>query len=91
MLLAQRAVKGSYLTAGLHVKPGNSGDSADFHTRLESGPLTDLIKSACAIAQLDLLQHAAPVFGWTVDTSTLENLLTEARQLNEASAGLAGP
>ena len=91
MLLAQRAVNGSYLIAGLHVRPGNSGSSADFHTRLESGPLTDLIKSACVIAQLDLLQHAAPVFGWTVDTSTLENLLTEARQLNEASADLAGP
>ena len=90
MFLAQRAVNGSYLIAGLHVRPGNSG-SADFHTRLESGPLTDLIKSACVIAQLDLLQHAAPVFAWTVDTSTLENLLAEARQLNDTSAGLASP
>lgn len=91
MLLAQRAVNGSYLIAGLHIRPGNSDDSADFHTRLESGPLTDLIKSACVIAQLDLLLHAAPVFGWTLDTSTLESLLAQARQLNEASAGSAGP
>ena len=91
MLLAQRAINGSYLIAGLHVKPGHSANSADFHTRLESGPLTDLIGSACVIAQLDLLQHAAPVFGWTIETSTLESLLAEARQLNEASADAAGP
>ena len=89
MLLAQRAISSSYLMAGLHVKPGPSDNSADFHTRVESGPLTDLIKSACVIAQLDLLQHAAPVFGWTVETSTIENLLAEARQLNEASADSA--
>jgi hypothetical protein len=89
--LPQRAINGSYLTAGLHVKPGNSSNSTDFHTRLESGPLTDLIKSACVIAQLALLQQAAPVFGWTVDTSTLENLLAEARQLNEASAHSPDP
>lgn len=91
MLLAQRAINGSYLIAGLHVQPGHSANSADFHTRLESGPLTDLIGSACVIAQLDLLQHAAPVFGWTIETSTLESLLAEARQLNEASADAAGP
>ena len=91
MLLAQRAINGSYLIAGLHVKPGHSDNSADFHTRLESGPLTDLIASACVIAQLDLLRHAAPVFGWTVETSTLESLLDEARHLNDASADAAGP
>jgi hypothetical protein len=91
MLLAQWAINGSYLLAGLHVKPGHDANSADFHTRLESGPLTDLIASACVIAQLDLLQHAAPVFGWTIETSMLENLLAEARQLNEASADAAGP
>jgi hypothetical protein len=86
MLLAQRAVSGSYLMAGLHLKPGPSGNSADFHTRVESGPLTDLIKSACVIAQLDLLQHAAPVFGWTIESSAIEDLLAEAKQLNETSA-----
>jgi hypothetical protein len=91
MLLAQSAINGSYLIAGLHVKPGHGANSADFHTRLESGPLTDLIASACVIAQLDLLRHAAPVFGWTIETSTLESLLAEARQLNEASAHAAGP
>lgn len=89
MLLAQRVVSGSYLIASLHIRPGNSSDSADFHTRLESGPFTDLIKSACVIAQLDLLRHAAPVFGWTINTSTLESLLAQARQLNETSAGSA--
>lgn len=91
MLLAQRAVNGSYLIAGLHIRPGNSSDRTDFHTRVESGPLTDLIKSACVIAQLDLLRHAAPMFGWTVDTRTLESLLTRARQLNEASANDTAP
>jgi hypothetical protein len=91
MLLARRAINGSYLIAGLHVKPGHGANSADFHTRMESGPLTDLIASACVIAQLDLLQHAGPVFGWTIETSTLESLLAEARQLNQASADAAGP
>jgi hypothetical protein len=90
MLLAERAINGSYLIAGLHVKPGRSDNSADFHTRVESGPLTDLIASACVIAQLELLRHAAPVFGWTAETSTLESLLDEARQLNGASADAAG-
>ena len=40
MLLAQRAISSSYLMAGLHVKPGPSDNSADFHTRVESGPLS---------------------------------------------------
>ena len=47
---------------------------------------TDLIASACVIAQLELVKHAAPMFGWTLDTETIDALLTEARELNEVSA-----
>jgi hypothetical protein len=58
----------------------------DFHTTLEPGPFTDLIASACVIAQLRLLQHAAEFFGWTIEAETVEELLLRAREVNSAVA-----
>ena len=86
MQLARHAVDASIGIAELHLKPGDDADRANYQIRLEPGPLTDLIASACVIAQLELLRHAAPVFGWTIDTSRIDALMAEARELNDASA-----
>ena len=86
MRMARHAVEGSYWTVGLHLRSGDEADHLAFHTKLEPGPFTDLIASACAIAQLELLKQAASVFGWTIDIERIDALLTAARELNEASA-----
>jgi hypothetical protein len=78
--------KGSYAAAGLHVTPDLERDTVNFKVYVKPGSFTDLIASACAIAQLELLNHAAPMFGWVIDTRTFVDLLTEAKQINESSA-----
>jgi hypothetical protein len=42
--------------------------------------------SACVIAQLNLLRHAARVFGWVVDHERIDALVAEAADINETSA-----
>lgn len=86
MQMARRSIEGSYGMVGLHVKPADGANTVGFDTRLKPGPFTDLIASACVIAQLELLKHAAPIFGWTINIEMIDALLTEAKELNEASA-----
>jgi len=86
MRLARQVVDTSYVTTGLHVQPGDQPDRMGFRTKLDPGPLSDMIATAAVIAQLELLRHSAAVFGWTTDEARIENLLSEARALNEASA-----
>lgn len=50
-----------------------------------------MVASACVIAQLDLLKRAATLFGWTIDEKKVDDLLEEARKLNQASAELDIP
>lgn len=45
-----------------------------------------MVASACVIAQLDMLKRGAKLFNWTIDEQKLEDLLEEARELNQASA-----
>ena len=71
--------------AGLHLSFGGE-DRADSRTRLQSGPLTELILSASVIAQLQLLRHAAPFFGWAVDDDKVDALLVEAVDANDRAA-----
>ncbi len=85
MELARGVWGGSYATAELHVKRPE-GEPWRFHTRLESSPLTDLIASACVVAQLRLLQGASEFFGWTIEAEKVDELLARAQELNEASA-----
>jgi hypothetical protein len=85
MQMAQRAAGHSFGIIGLHIKPVNAS-TVGFETGQRPGPFTDLIASACVIAQLELLGHAAPIFGWTIDADTVNALITEARELNESSA-----
>jgi hypothetical protein len=92
MQMSDLVVEASYGVSGLHVTPNEETNTIGFNVQLEPGPFTDLIASACAMAQLDLLKHAAPVFGWTVNAETLDELLAEAKQINETSIHtLTGP
>lgn len=85
MRLATSAANGTYAAAALHVKrPG--AEYFDFHTQLEPGPFTEMIASACVLAQITLLGHAASIFGWTVDQPKVDDLLQKARTLNESAA-----
>jgi len=85
MALAQSVVDGTYGTIGLHVKLADD-QHLGFNTRLEPGHFTEMVASACVIAQLELLKRAAKLFGWTIDDSQLDVLLRDARELNETSA-----
>jgi hypothetical protein len=85
MQMAQSAGDYGFGIIGLHISPIQAS-TVGFETRKEPGPFTDLIASACVIAQLELLRHAAPIFGWTIDTETINTLITEAREMNETSA-----
>src|ERR1035437_3736976 len=82
MALAQGVVDGTYGTIGLHVKLADD-QRFGFNTHLEPGHFTEMVASACVIAQLELLKLAAKLFGWTIDESQLDALLRDARELNE--------
>jgi hypothetical protein len=85
MEIARYCVDVSYAITGPHMKLTDAG-GVGFDTHVSPGPLTDLIASACVIAQLELLQRAAQIFGWTTDSSAINELLVEARKVNEESA-----
>jgi len=86
MQLAESAISGTYATVGLHVKWPDAGH-VGFHTRLEPGPFTEMVASACVIAQLELVKSGANLFDWTIDEGMIDGLLRQARELNDASAG----
>ena len=85
MRLAASAADATYRAAGLHI-PSEPSDQIGFRTRLDPGPLTDMVSSACVVAALEVLKGAAALFDWTVDLQEVDRLLAEARQLNEESA-----
>jgi hypothetical protein len=86
MQMARHADGNSFGIAGFHLKPASPASIFGFDTGITPGPFTDLITSACVIAQVELLENAAPVFGWTTDTETISKLKAEARELNERAA-----
>ena len=85
MALAQSVIDVTYGTIGLHVKLADD-QHFGFNTHLEPGHFSEMVASACVIAQLELLKMAAKLFGWTIDESQLDALLRDARELNETSA-----
>jgi hypothetical protein len=85
MQLAQSAVNGAYGAVALHVERTDD-EHVGFHTRLEPGPLTEMVASACVMAQLELLKRAGKLLGWAIDEAKIDDLLTRARELNEVSA-----
>jgi hypothetical protein len=84
MRLAERASDGGYSIAGLHVQV--DGDQAGFHTKRQPDAFTEMIASACMIAMLNLLKHAATVFGWSLDATRADELITKATEINDAAA-----
>jgi len=87
MTLAAGAANGAYETTGLHTQRIDAGH-AGFHVTLEPGPLTDMVSTAAVIAMLELLKQAVSLFDWTLQGSQVDELLGEARALNEAAAQL---
>jgi hypothetical protein len=85
MRLANNVIDGTFAATWPHLKQDDD-DHAGFYTQVDPGPFTEMIASACVIAQLELLKNAAKLFGWTLDTQKINDLLKEARELNEASA-----
>jgi hypothetical protein len=84
MRLADQASDGGYGIAGLHIQI--DGEHPGFHTKREPDAFTEVIASACVMAALNLLKHAAAVFDWTLDTTTTDELITKATEINEAAA-----
>jgi len=85
MRLAHSAVNGTYGAIWPHLKQQDA-EHAAFYTQVDPGPFTEMIASACVITQLELLKRGAKLFGWTIDEPTINDLLDEARELNEVSA-----
>ncbi len=85
MRLARSAVNGTYAAIWPHLKQQDA-EHAVFYTQVDPGPFTEMIASACVIAQLELLKHGAKLFGWTIDEPKINDLLDAARELNEVSA-----
>jgi hypothetical protein len=85
MQLARGVVDGTYAAIWPHLQHGDA-DHAAFYTQVEPGPFTEMIASACVIAQLELLKSAANLLSWAIDEQKIHRLLAEARELNEASA-----
>ena len=85
MRLAARVINGTYAATWPHLKQ-HDDDHAGFYIQVDPGPFTEMIASACVIAQLELLKNAAKVFDWPLDTQKVDDLLKEARELNDASA-----
>jgi len=86
MQMARHAAGHGYGMAGLHMKPADQTGTVAFDTGQRPGPFTDLIASACVIAQLELLRQAAPIFSWTIDAEAISGLIIEAKELNDRSA-----
>ncbi|GAA3013002.1 hypothetical protein LV75_000462 [Actinokineospora diospyrosa] len=82
MLLADLTSVGAVQTAGMHLFDGHP----TFRVQQPSGPLTDLVSSAAAIAALNVLRNAATVLEWPLDTDKLVALLDRAHSANEAAA-----
>jgi len=89
MQLAQNAVNGTYGAVALHVERPDD-EHVGFHTRLEPGPLIEMVASACIITQLELLRRAGKLLGWCIDETKIDDLLKKARELNERSANPDG-
>ena len=84
MRLAERASDGGYSIADLHVQV--DGEQPGFHTKRQPDAFTEMIASACVMATLNMLKHAATVFDWSLDIATTDELITKATEINEAAA-----
>ena len=90
MHLARSTSEGSYAIVGLHIQAGT--EQSGFHTKRQPDSFTDMITTACVMAQLDLLKRAASLFDWSLDVTRVDELIAKATVMNDAAAsGWAGP
>ena len=82
--LAETASQGGYGIVGLHIQVGT--EQHGFHTKRQPDSFTDMVTSACVMAQLELLKRAASVFGWDLDAARVDELIAEATAMNNADA-----
>jgi hypothetical protein len=85
MRFADSASKGGYGAAGLHLKPGGDG-SSEFSVQRVPDYFTDMAASACVMALVNLLTHAASLLNWTIDIIAANKLLAEATEINNSAA-----
>jgi hypothetical protein len=84
MRLARSTSEGSYVIVGLHVQAGTK--QPGFHTKRQPDSFTDMITTACVMAQLDLLKRAASLFEWSLDVTRVDELIAKATAMNNAAA-----
>jgi hypothetical protein len=84
MHLARSASEGSYEIVGLHIQA--DGEQSGFHTKRQPDSFTDMITTACVMAQLDLLKRAASLFDWSLDVTRVDELIVKATVINNAAA-----
>lgn len=88
MHLARSTSEGSYAIVGLHVQAG--AEQSGFHTKREPDSFTDLITTACVMAQLDLFKRGASLFDWILDVIRVDELIAKATAINNAAVGQIG-
>lgn len=84
MNLARTTLDGSYAIVGLHVQGDN--EQRIFHTKRQPDFFTDMISTACVIAQLELLKHAARLFDWSLAVTGVDELIAKATAINTTAA-----
>ena len=84
MRLARSASEGRYAIVGLHIQAG--AEQPGFHTKRRPDSFTDMITTACVMAQLDLLKRAASLFDWSLDMTRVDELIAKATAMNNAAA-----
>lgn len=84
MRLARSTSEGSYGIVGLHIQAG--AEQSGFHTKREPDSFTDMITTACVMAQLDLLKRAVSLFDWSLDITRVDELIAKAAAMNNAAA-----
>ena len=84
MHLARSTSEGSYAIVGLHIQAG--AEQPGFHTKRQPDSFTDMITTACVMAQLDLLKRAASLFDWSLDVTRVDELIAKATAMNNAAA-----
>lgn len=86
MWLAENTLAASHVHGNMHVVDRNQPGGISISTRLPEGPISDLVASAAAMAQIELLRLASIVFGWPVDLNHLRELARQALDLNNGAA-----
>ena len=84
MHLAKGVSEGSYAIVGLHIQADT--EQSGFHTKRRPDSFTDMITTACVMAQLDLLKRAASFFDWSLDVTNVDELIAKATEMNNAAA-----